>query len=50
MRYICAIILSLFSVSKDVGVAVGWLAWTSQTIFTIFVGIISFVLMTILSE
>jgi uncharacterized protein (TIRG00374 family) len=45
-----SIILSLFGVSKDIGVAVGWLAWTSQTIFTIFVGIISFVIFPILNK
>lgn len=45
-----SLILGLFSVSKEIGVAVGWLAWTSQTIFTIFVGIISFLLFPLLNK
>ncbi len=45
-----SIILSLFSVSKEIGVAVGWLAWTTQTIFTIFVGIISFICLPIVNK
>lgn len=45
-----SIILGLFGVSKEIGVAVGWLAWTSQTILTIFVGILSFVLFPLINK
>jgi len=45
-----SIILGLFGVSKEIGVSIGWLAWTSQTIFTIFVGIISFIILPIANK
>lgn len=37
-----AMIFSLYGISNDIGTAFGWLAWTSQTILTIFLGLISY--------
>ena len=45
-----ALIFSLYGISNDVGTAFGWLVWTSQTILTIFSGILSFLLLPILNR
>ncbi len=45
-----ALIFGLYGISNDVGTAFGWLAWTSQTIFTILLGIISYVFLPILNR
>ena len=37
-----AMIFSLYGISNDIGTAFGWLAWTSQTILTIFLGLLSY--------
>ena len=45
-----ALIFSLYGISNDVGTAFGWLAWTSQTIFTIFIGILSYIFLPIINR
>jgi len=45
-----AMIFSLFGISNDVGVAFGWLVWTSQTLLTIFLGLLSYLLLPILNK
>jgi uncharacterized protein (TIRG00374 family) len=45
-----ALIFSLYGISKDVGTAYGWLVWTSQTILTILLGLISYVLLPVLNR
>ena len=40
-----ALIFSLYGITKDVGTAFGWLVWTSQTILTILLGLVSYVLL-----
>lgn len=45
-----ALIFSLYGISNDVGTAFGWLVWTSQTVLTIFLGILSFLLLPILNR
>lgn len=40
-----ALIFSLYGISRDVGTAFGWLVWTSQTILTIFLGLVSYLLL-----
>lgn len=45
-----ALIFSLYGISNDVGTAFGWLVWTSQTVLTIFSGILSFLLLPILNR
>ena len=45
-----ALIFSLYGISNDVGTAFGWLVWTSQTILTILLGLISYVLLPILNR
>lgn len=45
-----ALIFSLYGITKDVGTAFGWLVWTSQTILTIFLGLLSYVLLPILNK
>lgn len=45
-----ALLFSLYGISNDVGTAFGWLVWTSQTVLTIFSGILSFLLLPILNR
>jgi uncharacterized protein (TIRG00374 family) len=45
-----ALIFSLYGISNDIGTAFGWLAWTSQTIFTIFIGILSYIFLPIINR
>ncbi len=45
-----AMIFSLFGISNDIGVAFGWLVWTSQTLLTIFLGLLSYLLLPILNK
>lgn len=45
-----AMIFSLFGVPKDIGIAFGWLTWTSQTILTIILGLLSYLLLPILNK
>lgn len=45
-----ALIFSLYGISNDVGTAFGWLAWASQTILTILLGLISYVLLPVLNR
>ena len=37
-----AMIFSLYGISNDIGTAFGWLTWTSQTILTILLGLLSY--------
>lgn len=37
-----AMIFSLYGISNDIGIAFGWLVWTSQTILTILLGLLSY--------
>lgn len=45
-----ALIYSLYGISNDIGVAFGWLVWTSQTLLTIFLGLLSYLLFPILNK
>jgi glycosyltransferase 2 family protein len=45
-----ALIFSLYGISNDVGTAFGWLVWTSQTVLTVFSGILSFLLLPFLNR
>ena len=45
-----ALIFSLYGITKDVGTAFGWLVWTSQTILTILLWLISYVLLPVLNR
>ena len=45
-----ALIFSLYGITKDVGTAFGWLVWTSQTILTILLGLISYILLPVLNR
>lgn len=45
-----ALILSLYGISNEVGTAFGWLVWTSQTVFTIFMGLVSYLLLPLLNK
>ena len=45
-----ALIFSLYGISNNVGTAFGWLVWTSQTLLTIFLGLISYLLLPILNK
>jgi uncharacterized protein (TIRG00374 family) len=45
-----ALIFGLYGISNNVGTAFGWLAWTSQTIFTIFLGLISYIFLPIINK
>lgn len=45
-----AMIFSLFDVPKDIGIAFGWLTWTSQTILTILLGLCSYLLLPLFNN
>ncbi len=45
-----ALIYSLYGISNDIGVAFGWLVWTSQTLLTLFLGLSSYLLLPILNK
>ncbi len=45
-----ALIFSLYGITKDIGTAFGWLVWASQTILTILLGLISYVLLPVLNR
>lgn len=45
-----AMIFSLYGISNDISVAFGWLIWTSQTLLTIFLGLLSYLLLPILNK
>ena len=45
-----ALIFSLFGISDDIGIAFGWLVWTSQTLLTIFLGLLSYLLLPVLNK
>jgi uncharacterized protein (TIRG00374 family) len=45
-----ALIFSLYGISKDIGTAYGCLVWTSQTILTILLGLISYILLPVLNR
>ncbi|MFD2908772.1 YbhN family protein [Flavobacterium ardleyense] len=45
-----ALIFSLFGISDDVGTAFGWLVWTSQTLLTIFLGLLSYLFLPLLNK
>jgi glycosyltransferase 2 family protein len=45
-----ALIFSLYGINNDVGVAFGWLIWTSQTVLAIFLGVISYLLLPVLNK
>ncbi|WP_264520231.1 lysylphosphatidylglycerol synthase transmembrane domain-containing protein [Flavobacterium sp. N1994] len=45
-----ALVFSLYGITKDVGTAFGWLAWASQTILAILLGLISYVLLPLLNR
>lgn len=45
-----ALILSLYGISNNVGTAFGWLVWTSQTVFAIVMGVLSYLLLPILNK
>lgn len=45
-----AMIYSLYGIPNDVGVAFGWLVWVSQTLLTIFLGLLSYLLLPILNK
>jgi uncharacterized protein (TIRG00374 family) len=45
-----ALIFSLYGITNEVGTAFGWLVWTSQTILTIILGLISYILLPVLNR
>jgi hypothetical protein len=45
-----ALIFSLYVISNNIGIAFGWLVWTSQTILAILLGLISYVLLPVLNR
>lgn len=45
-----ALIFSLYGIPNGVGAAFGYLVWTSQTLLTIFIGLISYLLLPIVNK
>lgn len=45
-----ALIFSLYGISNDVGTAFGYLVWTSQTILTMVLGLVSYLLLPVVNK
>ncbi|MGV9004745.1 lysylphosphatidylglycerol synthase transmembrane domain-containing protein [Flavobacterium sp.] len=45
-----ALVLSLYGISTEAGTAFGWLVWSSQTLLTITLGLVSYLLLPILNK
>lgn len=45
-----SMIFLLYGISDDAGTAFGWLAWTSQTILTIVLGLVAYILLPVLNK
>lgn len=45
-----ALVLSLYGISTEAGTAFGWLVWASQTLLTIILGLVSYLLLPILNK
>ncbi len=45
-----AIIFSLYGISDETGTAFGWLVWTSQTLLTIILGLISYLILPLVNK
>ena len=45
-----AMIFSLYGISNNISIAFGWLIWTSQTLLTIFLGLLSYLLLPVLNK
>ncbi len=45
-----AMIFSLYGIKNDVSIAFGWLIWTSQTLLTIILGLISYILLPVFNK
>lgn len=45
-----AMIFSLYGISNEIGTAFGWLAWTSQAILTIILGLLSYVFLPLYNK
>ena len=45
-----ALIFSFYGISNQDGTAFGWLVWVSQTLFTIFMGLFSYIMLPILKK
>ncbi|OYU83623.1 MAG: TIGR00374 family protein [Flavobacterium sp. BFFFF2] len=45
-----ALIFSLYGISNPIGTAFGWLVWTSQTLFTLVLGLVSYFLLPLFNR
>tara|TARA_B000000475_G_C15968855_1_gene436180 strand:+ start:237 stop:1202 length:966 start_codon:yes stop_codon:yes gene_type:complete len=45
-----ALVLNSYGISKDVGLSFGWIMWSSQTIFIILLGILSFIALPLINR
>lgn len=45
-----ALIFAIFGISNDVGTAFGWLVWTSQTLLTIVLGLLSYLFLPLFNR
>lgn len=43
-------VLLLYGISEDIGTALGWIIWTSQTLLTIILGILSYIFLNIFNK
>lgn len=48
--YAIASIFFLYGIPKEIGTAFGYLVWTSQTLLTIVLGLLSYILLPILNK
>lgn len=47
---VAEVLVSIFGISEAMGVAYGWVAWTSQFVLILILGLISFVLLSMLNK
>lgn len=45
-----AMVFSLFGIQREISIAFGWLVWTSQTILTIIIGLVAYLLLPIINK
>lgn len=48
--FVMAAVLSIFGIAKTVGIAFGWIVWTSNILTTIIIGVLSLILMPIYNK
>lgn len=48
--FVMAAVLSIFGIAKTVGIAFGWMVWTSNILTTVLIGVLSLILMPVYNK